>query len=398
MARALLIFTLLAAPAWADPDPDPSRELPMSEPEKLERPAEEPPAAPIGDEAAIDAGVTSAELAPDPAAGSEEPESDVPVEGTAEDAPPSVADALADGGILYTQDLTDEELTRRWVEEPESLGSISVGVTEAGRLVNGVAFPEGDAWHVVDAKNAWGTQETIDFLIAAATAVRDEFAAAPPLRINHVGKQSGGFLRPHQSHQAGRDADLGFYYPPGEDPGRLTTKRELAMDLSLNWALLKALITRADVEFVLVDQRIQARLYAFALAQGEDKDWLERLFHAGSASLVKHARRHRDHFHVRFFSGRSQELGRRIQPLLAKQPEQNVVIYRVKNGDTLGGLATRYNSGVKLIQKANALTSSALRVGRTLNIPLRGPCTNCPVPRPLVVPARCLPPSLPPKS
>ena len=85
-----------------------------------------------------------------------------------------------------------------------------------------------------------------------------------------------------------------------------------------------------------MDKRIQARLYDYALAQGEDKAWLDKLFHAGPDSLVKHARRHRDHFHVRFFASRSQELGRRIQPLLARQPEQNVVIHRVVKGDTLG--------------------------------------------------------------
>jgi hypothetical protein len=100
---------------------------------------------------------------------------------------------------------------------------------------------------------------------------------------------------------------------------------------------------------------------------------------------------------VRFFAPRSQELGRRVQPLLAQRPDHNVTIHRVKKGDTLGGLASRFNSGVKLIMKANGLTSTNLRVGRTLNIPLRGPCTSCPVPPPLVLPPRCLPPD-PPKS
>ena len=373
MARALLISLLLAAPVWAD----------------------------AGVELVADAGLVLTEvtlpLPAEEAADDDDDDDAADEEGEAE-VEATIADALADAGIRYTCELTDEELTKRWIEAPESLGTISVGVTEAGRLVNGVSLPPGDAWQVIDANNAYGTQETIDFLIAAATSVKEQFADAAPLRINHIGKKVGGYLRPHQSHQAGRDVDLGFYYPRTEDPGRLSKKRELAMDLSLNWALLKALVSNADIEFVLVDKRIQARLYAFALDQGEDKVWLDKLFHNGAASLVKHARRHRDHFHVRFFSARSQELGRRILPLLAKQPEQNVVICRVKKGDTLGALATRYNSGVKLIQKANGLTSTALRVGRTLNIPLRGPCTNCPVPPPLVIPDRCLPPSLPPKS
>lgn len=375
-ARALLLSLLLAAPAWADPD--------ASVPES-DAGAED------------DAGVVLAEVAA-PAVLVVETGADDDVDDGEGEVEASLDEALIDAGVFYSADLSDEELTRRWVEEPEALGSMSVGITEAGRLVNGVQIPPGEAWQVIDPNNAWGTQETIDFIVAAATSVREQFPQAAPLRINHLGKKNGGYLRPHQSHQAGRDVDLGFYYPNGEDPGRLSKKRELAMDLPLNWALLKALVTKADVEFVLVDRRIQARIYAFALAQGEDKAWLDRLFHAGQASLIKHARRHRDHFHARFFAGRSQELGRRIQPLLAKQPEQNLVIHRVKKGDTLGALAVRFNSGVKLIQRANGLTSTSLRVGRTLNIPLRGPCTNCPIPPPLVVPPRCLPPAAPPKS
>lgn len=308
------------------------------------------------------------------------------------------SEALADAGIFYSADLSDEELTRLWVEAPEQLGTISVGLTEAGRLVNGVQLSPSPKWLLVDPSNAWGTQETVDFLSAAVEVVHEQFPHAPPLRVNHVGKKNGGYLRPHQSHQAGRDVDLGFYYPRSEDPGHLSKKRELAMDLELNWALVKALLIKGDVQFILVDKRIQARLYDYAREQGEDQAWLDRLFHAGNESMIRHARRHRDHFHVRYFGGRSQELGRRILPLLARQPEQNLVIHRVKKGDTLGGLATRFNSSVKLIQKANGLTSTALRVGRTLNVPLRGPCTSCPVPPPLVVPPRCLPPEPPPKS
>lgn len=347
-----------------------------------------------GVELACDAGVLLA--AADDEAAEEEGE-DAAEPGDGELADPR-AEALNANGILYSTDLSDEDLLKIWTEEPSKLGSISVGLVEAGRLINGVPMPTGDAWSIVDPQNAFGTQETVEFIQAAANAVRAQFEKAPALRINHIGKASGGYIRPHQSHQAGRDVDLGFYYPHGEDPGRLSKKRELAMDLAMNWALVKSLVTTADVQFILVDKRIQARLYDFALKQGEDKAWLDKLFHAGFASLIRHARGHRDHFHVRFYSGRSQELGRRIQPLLAKQPEQNLVIHRVKKGDTLGGLAAKYNSGVKMIQKANGMTSTALRVGRTLNIPLRGPCTNCPVAPPLVVPPRCLPPEPPPES
>lgn len=300
------------------------------------------------------------------------------------------AEGVGDGGLLYSADVSDEELARRFVEDPASLGSISVGIAEAGRVINAVQLPPGSAsWSVVDERNAWGTQETIDALKVAADEVHDAFPDAV-LRVNHLSRPSGGWLRPHQSHQSGRDADLGFYYRQGAAVTART--REQAIDPARNWALLRSLIVNADVQFVLVDKRIQKVLYEHALAVGEKKAWLDQLF-GGRDPLVKHARRHRDHFHVRFYAPRSQELGRRIQPVLAARADENLLIHRVVKGDSVGRLANRYNSTVKAIVSANGLKSvHALRVGRTLNIPVRGPCTQCPQPPALRVPPRLLPP------
>ena len=303
--------------------------------------------------------------------------------------------ALAtDGGLLYSRDLTDAELERRWVEDVESLGSISVGLAEAGRLINGVHLDEGEAWTVVVPEDSFGTRETVDALKAVAAAVHEQVPGALPLRVNHISKRNGGYLRPHQTHQSGRDTDLGFYYRDGVTAASARGPREKLMNLEANWALIRALATLADVQVILVDFHVQRALVDYAKASGEDPVWLDRLFHAGPASLLQHARRHRDHFHVRFYSARSQELGRRVQPLLAKRPEENLVIYRIHKGDTLGHLAARYGSTVKLIQEANRLKNSLLSIGRTLNIPLRGPCTKCPLPPAVRVPPRLLPPGL----
>ena len=297
-----------------------------------------------------------------------------------------------DGGLLYSADLSDDELEAMWREDAPSLGTVSVGFTEAGRLINGIQMPQGKTWTVIAPENAWGTRETVDGLIAAATAVHEQFPTCGPLRINHIGKKDGGYLRPHQSHQSGRDVDVGFFYKDPASLGRPVKARELLLEAAQNFALLKALVMQTDVQMVLVDRRVQKVLYDWALAHGEDRSWLDSLFHSGFSSLVQHARGHRDHFHVRFFSPRSQELGRRLQPLLAKVPKQNVLIHRVAKGDTLGRIAMRYGSSVSFIQRANALGTTPLRVGRTLNVPLRGPCMNCPVPPPLRVPPRRLPP------
>jgi len=267
---------------------------------------------------------------------------------------------------------------------------VSVGFAHEGRLVNARRFPEGEDWVVVAPALTWATQETIDSVMAAVRQVRARYPRAPLLRINQMSLPEGGYMRPHRSHQNGRDVDLGFYYPTQETVR--VRAREDVIDTELNWALVKALVTETDVQVILVDRRVQKALYERALALGEDRAWLDSLFKGGKTALIQHARRHRDHFHVRFYNPRAQELGRRVAPLLALRPGQNVRVHRVRSGDNLGAIARRYGSSVRAIQKANRMRGTFLRLGQRLSVPLRGPCTRCPVPGPVVVPARRLPP------
>jgi murein endopeptidase len=300
--------------------------------------------------------------------------------------------AEGNGELRYTTDLSDGELERRWKLAPATLGSMSVGFVDAGRLVNGERFPDGPDWVVVTPEKTYGTHETVAYLEAAIRKVRAEHPEAPPLRVNQIGVKDGGYLRPHKSHQSGRDCDLGFYYPT-VDPVR-EREREKYINVGLNWALLKAIISETDVQLILVDKHVQKVLYDYALAHGEDKAWLDSLFHAGHASLIQHARRHRDHFHVRFYNPRAQELGRRVAPLLAQQPEYNVAMHKVHNGDNLGKIALKYGSSVQALRKANHLSGNAIRAGITLTVPLRGACTHCPVPPAVVIPERRLSPAM----
>ena len=300
-----------------------------------------------------------------------------------------------DPGLRYTAELSDEELEARWQNDPASLGSISLGFTDEGRLINAQAFPasDGQSWTVVFPWGAWATSETIAFVTAAAQHVKSLHPHVPPLRVNGISLQEGGWFRPHRSHQNGRDVDLGFYYSTPEAP-RCRACEKL-MDVAPNWELVKSLVTLTDVQVILVDRAVQKVLYAHALSIGEEPAWLDSIFKAGEDSIVKHARRHRDHFHVRFFNPRAQELGRRVAPLLAQRPDQNLLIYRVRNGDNLGKIALRNKSSISAIQKANRMRGTFLRAGQVLRVPMRGPCTRCPVPPPVEVPPRRLPPTAP---
>jgi murein endopeptidase len=315
--------------------------------------------------------------------GSSTVEGDAPEEAESHEVEPAGRPVL-----LYTRELSDAELTRRFRDDLPTLGTISIGFADRGRLINGVQMPRDPAWIVERPEYAYATRETVDALELAFRAVRRQFPESAPGRLSHVGAREGGYLRPHRSHQSGRDADIGFYYRDDRIPGR-NAPRERLIDPARNWALIRTLITETDVQVILVDRHIQTVLKEFALSIGENARWLSQVF----GGLIKHARSHRDHFHVRFYAARSQELGRRLQPLLAMRPDQNRTVHVVRAGNTLGQIATRYHTSIALIRTSNRMQGrSLLRLGQHLVIPLRGVCTSCPIPPPVAVPPRLLPP------
>ncbi|MCK6548669.1 penicillin-insensitive murein endopeptidase [Myxococcota bacterium] len=314
-------------------------------------------------------------------------------EGTLEEDDAIVETSTAVEPLRPKIELTDDELKHLWQTDRAALGSMSIGFPDAGRLINAVAFPRDPRWTIVEPAKTFATQETVDYLKAALEQVHERFPSTEPLRVNHMSSKEGGWLRPHQSHQSGRDVDLAFYYKPGVN--QRARAREQVIDPARNWALVRALVTETDVQLILVDRRIQKVIYDHALSIGEDRAWLDSLFNDGRRSIVQHARRHRDHFHVRFFNPRAQELGRRIQPLLGEDEKvQQLVRHRIRKGDTLGKIARRYGVTVNAIRRTNHMKNSFLRVGRAIVIPVRAKsCGRCATVPEVVIPPRRLPPA-----
>src|SRR6185436_14624558 len=64
-----------------------------------------------------------------------------------ESAPADEADSDQGGpDVRYTRDLSDAELQRRWQEDLASLGTISVGFADEGRMINAAQMPDDPAW------------------------------------------------------------------------------------------------------------------------------------------------------------------------------------------------------------------------------------------------------------
>jgi len=293
----------------------------------------------------------------------------------------------------------DDELLARILSDPGSLGPLSIGDAGSGRLFNPVAVPDDPRWVIGNGAQTWTTTETITSLETGIATVNELFPDTHPVRIGDVSDADGGRLKRHLSHQSGRDVDVCFYFKGGE-PGHFVVGTDKNLDLPRNWALVRAWVTRTDVDVILLDTRIQRLLYRYALSIGEDKDWLDHVFQFSRGyreAIVQHVRGHRNHYHVRFFNTVAQELGRRAYPLLVKAelmpPPIHTVRHVVRTGQTIGHLASRYGTSVKAIQNANGLRSTLLRAGRAYRIPVKAAVAQ---PAPIKIPQRLLPPSTPP--
>jgi murein endopeptidase len=277
--------------------------------------------------------------------------------------------------------------------DPRALGPLSIGTPDSGLLLNPVPLLPGPFWTIRDPSESWGTEETIDFVVTAIEAVEARYPGSPRLVIGDLSNPRGGKLDRHRSHQAGRDADIGFYFQRGEVKSFLAPRKK-DLDLPRTWALVRALVTETDIDRIFLDRSLIAVLYQHALSEGEDRSWLNDIFgRTSEKGIIQHERRHKDHLHVRFYNALAQERGRIVYPVLVETgaAPPPMVKHRVRQGETLGSLARRYGTSVNAIRAANGLRSSQLRAGRSYTIPIR---RTPPDSGPVVVPPRRLPPQM----
>ncbi|HVU01975.1 MAG TPA: penicillin-insensitive murein endopeptidase [Polyangiaceae bacterium] len=363
-----------AAPSAPRPAPSLAAASPAAGSAPASAPADAPPASPQGEETADD----DDDEGPD-----DEGDVELPPDATLRPPHP-----LAN--------VSDRELEERIGRDLPSLGSMSVGRPNGGLLVNGVQLSDGDAWTVVAPGEAWATEETSEYLKTAIHAVTARFPDSPKLAIGDVSARGGGYLKPHLSHQSGRDVDISYYYRGGGRWYQRATAENL--DLARTWAFVRALVTLTDVDLLLIDHSIQALLRDYAESIGEDRDWLGLLFKGRGAvpPIIRHAPGHATHLHIRFYNPIAQETGRRAYPVLVRRglvkvgPQYFVVTAR--KGDTLARLAKRYDTTVRAIRRANNLRSTLIQAKRTYRIPVSGRAPPALVSGPVAIPPRRLPP------
>jgi murein endopeptidase len=211
---------------------------------------------------------------------------------------------------------TPVELARMVQHAPHELGSASLGVPTRGALWNGTQLRASAQLEPRSEQYAWGTRTTIEAIVAAVATVNRRFAETPLIYVGDISTQRGGALRPHRSHQAGLDADIGFYYAHGPDWYQAATADNL--DRARTWALIEALMDAGTVEYIFMDRSVQKLLREHAEQIGEDAMYLHDVFQSEERgdTVMRHTAGHTSHFHVRFADPIATETGGRLYPYL----------------------------------------------------------------------------------
>jgi hypothetical protein len=187
----------------------------------------------------------------------------------------------------------------------------SVGVPWNGYLVNGTQLQMGDGVYIRRPYRAWGTRTTVEFTKRAIQETLALHPTAHVLLIGDLSQHGGGRISDHNSHQSGRDVDLGLFYrkaPPGH-PNTLLNGTEHNLDLPTMWTLVNKLAATANkdggVWVIFLDYEVQGAIYRYAKSRGVSDAKLRRIFQYphgrwAGAGIVRHYRNHAHHLHVRF--------------------------------------------------------------------------------------------------
>ena len=188
---------------------------------------------------------------------------------------------------------------------PKEAPSRSLGPTTDGQLLDPCRIPPQGPGYIAVSPNAYGTDNTVALLEMAAAQVARQFAGVPAVVIGAISAANGGFLRPHKSHQSGRDVDIAYLRTGSAQPRRFEATDAGNLDAERTWAFLEALLATGEVGLIFMDYEIQALLYEQLLDNGWSEQGLLPLFQfpAGAnvpRGVIRHATGHADHFHVRF--------------------------------------------------------------------------------------------------
>jgi len=179
----------------------------------------------------------------------------------------------------------------------------SVGRPTQGTLDYAQHLGEGPGYRLRFPKNAYGVEGVLKTLRSCAKRVKDSFPGTHDILIGDLSRPGGGPFSPHESHQSGRDVDVGYYLASNVQNDTMFRVKAGDIDYAKTWAHLKCHITTDRVVRVYMDRRIQVAMIEWLRKKKTvDDGQIQRLFavEGGDEALIQHAKEHDTHFHVRF--------------------------------------------------------------------------------------------------
>ena len=167
----------------------------------------------------------------------------------------------------------------------------SVGRPSRGRLRDGAPLPEGPYTIRFDWQ-AFGSASTVWNVARVLRAFRAETGFEGELFVGAMSRRSGRRLRPHRSHQSGRDVDVRLPAMPHAQGYELQADE---VDWHAAWALVDAFVRTGDVQVIFLERKLRRRLERAGLALGADDARIAEVM-----AKVRHSPGHTAHVHVRF--------------------------------------------------------------------------------------------------
>lgn len=181
-------------------------------------------------------------------------------------------------------------------------GSYAHGKPNRGRLIGGVQVTSNDDFTVRNPDRAYATSHAALVLRRAMADFRRRSGYRGTVLVADISKRGGGRLRPHRSHQTGRDIDIRLPKLEGIPAGKYPSMDEI--DWVATWHMVAAFVDTGEVEYIFLDYRRQRRLYRAARRLGVSEDRLRQVMQyprgpKATQGIVRHSKGHTIHMHVR---------------------------------------------------------------------------------------------------
>lgn len=183
-------------------------------------------------------------------------------------------------------------LTQALPEFKLRAGGESIGRPNRGRLREGIALPASEHYNVRVPYQGYGASTAVRDVQRAIAGFRTETGFDDPITIGAMSRRTGRRLRPHKSHQSGRDIDVRLPAMPFVDGHSLESHE---VDWHATYALIEAFVRTGDVGVIFLERKFWRRVRSAGQRLGADDARIEHVI-----SHLKHERGHTGHIHVRF--------------------------------------------------------------------------------------------------